>query len=722
MIAHDRILGALRDRGAKINARGNKAQCPAHEDDQPSLSIGPRRDGKGVVIKCHAGCDYKAVLAALGMAPCDLFDDAGMRGVYSAKADYRYPDGRAVHRKPDKSFPQSGKTDGNSLFRVDFGDATTVFVAEGEKDVLAIESVGGAATCPAMGAGKAGKFDWEPLRGKTAIIIADKDEPGRKHAEQVAGLLQGIASSIRIVEAAAGKDAADHIAAGYGLDELVDVTAPATDARQNVQHVDRINEPVSKRKAAEKPDPTSHPARRPRITWANTIDPEPVIWVWRGGLEDSTEDLKHRILESSESSSEDSGRIAAGTLTVAAGREGVGKSCWLAEMGARISTGRLPGAWYGKPGNILCAAVEDSWKHTIVPRYIAAGADLNRIGRLDVTTDADATMALSLPVDNSLLEQAIVDNHVAAVLLDPLLSMVSDRIDTHRERDVRAALDPLAGIAERTGAIIIGLAHFTKQGSSDVAARITGAGAFKNVPRAIFGFERDPDTGDCVLTQVKNSLGRYDLPSLRYRIDGAAVDTAKGTTYTGRYVHLGLSDKSVAEILDAHRGGHTDDCGTDGLTPAQRFIISYLSSHGDENAEVASSEVIAAAQPTFTEQDLIKARNRIKDRVTTRKAGMGRGWLWSLVPKPEDSSGFRSHTASDLEDSEDSKYHTLRTFTESSREAVCSDCQTALELPASIERGLCAECRLGRAPDPRRPGCVCANSPQPCLWCQQAAS
>ncbi|KAA1243633.1 DUF3631 domain-containing protein, partial [Mycobacterium simiae] len=233
--AYERIIGALRDRGSKTNERRDKAQCPAHDDDQPSLSISPRRDGKGIVIKCHAGCDYQTVLTALGMAPRDLFDDAGMRGIYSARRDYRYPDGRVVHRTPGKKFWQENAEGRRSLFRAEFGQATTVYVTEGEKDVLAIESVGGAATCSAMGAGKADKFDWEPLRAKAVIVIADKDEPGRKHAAQVAGLLRGIAASVSIAESAVGKDAADHIAAGYGLDELVpaDVVARDGGAPQN---------------------------------------------------------------------------------------------------------------------------------------------------------------------------------------------------------------------------------------------------------------------------------------------------------------------------------------------------------------------------------------------------------------------------------------------------------------------------------------------------------
>jgi hypothetical protein len=220
--ARERFEDALRNAGKYVDTK--KALCPAHDDSNASLSIGDRRDSKGIVVKCHAGCDYQDVLAALSMAPRDLFDDDGMREIYAPKRDYRYPDGRVVHRKPDKSFPQSGNTKGNSLFHADrIGAAETVCWPEGEKDVEAIEAVGGVAVCSAMGAGKADRADTSPLRGKHVIVIADKDEPGRQHAQQVSKILVGVAESVRIVEAAVGKDFADHFAAGKGLDELVPI-------------------------------------------------------------------------------------------------------------------------------------------------------------------------------------------------------------------------------------------------------------------------------------------------------------------------------------------------------------------------------------------------------------------------------------------------------------------------------------------------------------------
>lgn len=40
------------------------ARCPAHDDRAPSLSIADGRDGK-VLVRCHAGCDQRDVIAAL---------------------------------------------------------------------------------------------------------------------------------------------------------------------------------------------------------------------------------------------------------------------------------------------------------------------------------------------------------------------------------------------------------------------------------------------------------------------------------------------------------------------------------------------------------------------------------------------------------------------------------------------------------------------------------
>lgn len=47
-------------------------QCPAHDDAHPSLSIGEGDDGR-LLLRCHAGCDWRAVVTALSCRPAYLF-------------------------------------------------------------------------------------------------------------------------------------------------------------------------------------------------------------------------------------------------------------------------------------------------------------------------------------------------------------------------------------------------------------------------------------------------------------------------------------------------------------------------------------------------------------------------------------------------------------------------------------------------------------------------
>ncbi|WP_368681897.1 AAA family ATPase [Mycobacterium intracellulare] len=373
-------------------------------------------------------------------------------------------------------------------------------------------------------------------------------------------------------------------------------------------------------------------AKTATVTWADAIEPEPVVWAWTGSFESDHEDSEGSHDENG-GSSESCGRIAAGTIAIAAGPEGVGKSSFGIALASRVSTGTLQGAWRGRPRNVLYVAVEDSWTHTLVPRLMAAGADRSRIGRLDVMVEPNESSVISLPVDNGLLEEAIVEHDVALVVLDPLLSLIADSIDTNNERKVRKALDPLAAIADRTQAVLLGIAHFNKSQGSDISARITGSGAFKNVPRAIFGFGRDPESVDreCVLTQSKNSLGRSNLPSIRYRVESASVQTPKGQTITGRFAPIGLSEKSLDEILAGASTGPIDD-PADRLSVAQEFIVTYIGAYANERGQVPSRDVLAQGeQEGYSRSELIKARSNMGDRVGTRKVGKDGGWNWFLV-------------------------------------------------------------------------------------------
>ena len=143
-------------------------------------------------------------------------------------------------------------------------------------------------------------------------------------------------------------------------------------------------------------------------------------------------------------------RLALGTFALIGGREGIGKSICAYTLAAMATRGHLPGACFRAPRAVIVVATEDSWEHTIVPRLKAADADLAHIYRADVLTADFGETMMSLPRDVAGLETAIHAVDAAFILLDPLLSRLDSALDTHKDAEVRQALEPLVALADRT--------------------------------------------------------------------------------------------------------------------------------------------------------------------------------------------------------------------------------------------------------------------------------
>jgi 5S rRNA maturation endonuclease (ribonuclease M5) len=352
--------------------------CPNHHDDRPSLSVSIR-DPK-VLIHCNAGCRQDVVLWTLqqhGLWPTSSRNghdrtpasQGGNGGAAGRRivATYDYTDATGAvlfqvvrfepkdfrMRRPDGKGGWTWKLDGVTpvLYRLPEVMAAvrrgeTVYIVEGEKDVEALRAAGAVATCNPGGAGKWRPEFTETLRGAHVAVVRDTDEPGRRHAAQVVASLRGVAASVRLVEAKAGKDAADHLAAGFGLDDFVDIPLPEPpDGADDVEFLKLLAEPGAGGAAGA--TSTAHDAppdsivsiadtgvsaitmnppangtfcfRRPAELLAAA--PEQTPWVWHGHL-------------------------ARGALTVLGGREKSGKSTFVWGLIAALLSGR---DFCGKP-------------------------------------------------------------------------------------------------------------------------------------------------------------------------------------------------------------------------------------------------------------------------------------------------------------------------------------------------------------------------------------
>jgi len=262
----------------KAKTRGNKtiARCPAcAEDDSDSagdhLVIFP--SGKfGCIAHEKDGDHRKRIFALVGVKDERTTPPSSSGGLKPWKKpierihDYRDKDGNilfqvVIHgrddqgkkdccqRQPDKSkahgwaWSLKGIPKPLPLFHLPELLASdpdgAVWIVEGEKDADIVATRGRVATCNSGGAGKWNHTDQEPLRNRRVIISPDNDPVGRRHAEQVARSLSGVARSISVVDwpkvwptMPEKADIGDAIEDGSTLDDIEAVAVPWTPQEQ----------------------------------------------------------------------------------------------------------------------------------------------------------------------------------------------------------------------------------------------------------------------------------------------------------------------------------------------------------------------------------------------------------------------------------------------------------------------------------------------------------
>jgi len=230
--------------------------------------------------------------------------------------------------------------------------------------------------------------------------------------------------------------------------------ARAADPAETIQRVEekfqgRSVENLHELGPADVP-PINQGRRRVVLTSAADIKPRRVRWLWAD-------------------------RLALGTLALFAGREGIGKSTVAYDRAAKITNGELPGEFQGRPKAVRVAATEDSWEHIIVPRLIAHGADRPKVFQVEVLEDHTG---LVLPKDVKAVQDAAAEKDAVLLILDPIMSRIDDRLDTHKDAEVRRALEPLAGMAHTAGLCVWGIIHHNKGGSGDPLNAVMGSRAF----------------------------------------------------------------------------------------------------------------------------------------------------------------------------------------------------------------------------------------------------
>lgn len=341
----------------------------------------------------------------------------------------------------------------------------------------------------------------------------------------------------------------------------------------------------------------SLPKRKLKLTWASTIEQKPVHWMWDG-------------------------RIALGTLALLAGREGIGKSTLAYTLVGQITRGTLPGDHFGKPRTVIIVATEDDWSFTIVPRLTAANADLARVARVE-PTDADE-YGVSLPRDVEELSIIAKEHGTAMILLDPLMSRVDAKLDTHKDSEVRQALEPLVKMAGESGAAVLGLIHVNKGGSTDPLSTLMGSRAFSAVARAVLYVVEDQENREIkVLGQPKNNLGRSDLPDLAYSLHQVTTGMWEGEIITSVALKWEgeRSSGTIRTMLNTKTHTKTK------AEQAEEWLETYLDTNGKSPSKLVTE---AAKMEGFIGGTLQRARESLNVLVTREGFAKAMVAYWEL--------------------------------------------------------------------------------------------
>ena len=357
------------------------------------------------------------------------------------------------------------------------------------------------------------------------------------------------------------------------------------------------------------------------LTCGTDLTPEPYRWLWQYWL-------------------------AMGKLHILAGAPGQGKTTIALAMAATITIGgRWPDGSRCAPGNVLIWSGEDDPADTLVPRLMAAGADRARCYFIEGARRGGEVVPFDPARDLGQLLEAIEKiGGISLLVIDPVVSAVTG--DSHKNTEVRRALQPLVDLAAKCDCAVLGITHFAKGGQgTDPAQRVVGSVAFTAVARVVMvaakvkGDEEGQDTR--ILARSKSNIGPDD-GGFQYHLEQS--EPLPGIHAS--HIAWGKAVEGTArELLTDPDDGPQDDA-----SDAVELLRAELDTVRWTSCDEAAKPLKAAG---FSKKQIWAASKKVG--VMRKKDGMKGGWMWRLRDATE--VAFRMNCPEDsIEDSEGSYF------------------------------------------------------------------
>lgn len=340
------------------------------------------------------------------------------------------------------------------------------------------------------------------------------------------------------------------------------------------------------------------------FTNASTIEPRNVLWAWLGWL-------------------------PLGMLSLLLGLPGRGKTTLAEQLAADLTRGRLAGSLLGKPSNVLIVSYEDAIAEVLVPRLIAAEADLHRV---EFVACKDAGQVLDLTRHLPDIERRAIEREVKLLMIDPLVAgMPRGDINSHRDQDVRSVLAPIAVLAASRSLAVLATMHFSK---SAVSALLGAGGSvgFAGAARSILVFGVDPNDEQGaagprrILAHAKSNVGRLqhsrEVALTEYVIDPFEVNSIiTSKVEVGDQCDVTADDlvRDVEQKVSAR-------------AQARRFLRELLSDGPHRAREVYE----LAEDADISVKTLKRAKQELGIDSFQRRSEDGKSEWWWVLPEEEE--------------------------------------------------------------------------------------
>lgn len=290
--------------------------------------------------------------------------------------------------------------------------------------------------------------------------------------------------------------------------------------------------------------------------------------------------------------------IPYGKLTLLQGDPGEGKSTFILNIVALLTTGRVMPDGYRTSDiqSVIYQCSEDGAEDTVKPRLMAAGADCKKVAYI---IDDDKTLTF----EDERIEEIIEKTGARLLVMDPLQSFIPQDGDLHSAGRMRSLLGNLSVIAEKHRCAIVLIGHMNKNNSGKSLYRGLGSIDIAAIVRSVLMVERDEEDAKIrYMYPIKSSLAP----------EGCAIAFKFDKRHGFQWI--GPCDYKHYEVMEETQENKSDI--------AERILLALL-----KDTNMPSVEVLKYLSDIGISERTV---NKVKKKLGIKSIKISGMWHWSL--------------------------------------------------------------------------------------------